>query len=119
MGGQDVECLNFLELLHSLQGFKLFLHALYGNLFASLEGDGCEDNRECSAALLVFQLVLIHAIELIKFAINITLLLPISRGVLPQANHLSRLGRPAASRKALPGMMFGTTRIIGGLLFNL
>lgn len=44
VGGEDVEGLYFLEFFNPFEGVELFFHALDGDMFLGLEGEGGEDN---------------------------------------------------------------------------
>ena len=60
MRRQDVQRLDFLQLLHLLQRVELFLHALYRHVLPALQRQRREHDRKSTAPFLKLQLVLVH-----------------------------------------------------------
>jgi|TARA_B110001450_G_scaffold234911_1_gene239217 hypothetical protein len=66
MRTQPPESLDFSEIVDLVDGVKMVLHALNGNIFGSLDALGLEHLRESSFAFLGDQTILVHFLNVYK-----------------------------------------------------
>lgn len=59
--GQQLQGLDFFELLYFFNGFIFFLHALDGHQLVAFDGLSHEDFRKSALALLGLEAVLVHS----------------------------------------------------------